>query len=253
MKKRNVISVIIILAAIVCMTCGLLFRMQWLIYLTLGLLVGGAIIASLVILIMGIVRASKDRRAENNGEDIDPHAQFIDNEENKRGVERMLGEVSYEGNQWLNAFKTQTVGTVVFGLIFIALLVLGPMAGTYYFELWWHQGGLGFCAGGAAVILFGLIVSTVYRNVTMRLAENDMDATEATGVAVASSMISRHQIGYGGDMYGSRKILRITYKVKLKIDGRTVIGYSRNRYYKRGEEVKVKYNPKHPHRCYIIN
>ncbi len=53
-------------------------------------------------------------------------------------------------------------------------------------------------------------------------------------------------------MFGSRKVLRTTYKVKLKVGNKTSIAYSKNRYYNPNEEVEIMYNPKRHGHCIIL-
>ena len=222
---------------------------SWLLYTVLGIVCGGAIAASVVIIIIGFYKAGKDRRRESEDESFDPHAQFVYDEENKRGLEREVGVASFETNQWLNAFETQTVCSVICGVIFLAALLFAPLVCAYLFEKWWKLGAVGILAGFGGIILIAAIMTGLYNKINLCLAKNDKNAVETVGTVVASSKFSMHRLGV--DMSAPRYV-GVTYRVKFKIGERTVIGYSRNRYYRRGEDIVVKFNPKRPWRCYII-
>ncbi|MDE7453338.1 MAG: hypothetical protein K2N22_02905 [Clostridia bacterium] len=177
--------------------------------------------------------------------------EYVDINENKRGIDRQISEAKFYGRQWLNGFKTATVTAVIGGLIFLACLILAPYYLTIYFDKHFHSGFYGFAIGFGGTILAGLIISVLYRNIRIRIARTDKNAVRTTGVVVASSYLASHRLGSGSGSHESRKVLGVIYKVKIKVGKRTSIGYSKNRYYESGEEIEILFNPKRFWRCYI--
>ena len=177
--------------------------------------------------------------------------EYVDINENKRGIDRQIAEAKYFGKQGRNAFKTWTVTAVIGGLIFVACLILAPYYLTIYFAKHFHAGFFGFGIGFGGTILCGAIIGAVYRNITIRLAKTDKNAIKTTGVVVASSFLASHRLGSGSGSHESRKVLSVVYKVKIKVRNKTCIGYS-NRYYEPNEEIQIKFNPKRFWRCYIL-
>ena len=67
-------------------------------------------------------------------------------------------------------------------------------------------------------------------------------------------MLSSRYISSGSrSTYESRKVLGTVYKVKIQIGDKKTIGYSKNYYYKEGEQISIKWNPKKPRHCIILN
>lgn len=178
--------------------------------------------------------------------------EYVDINQNKTGLDRQLSEAKFLGKQWLNIFKTQTFSTILGGLIFIAILFLLPYYLGKYFKIWFNLSSVGVIVGFASAILLGMIFSNIYRAVVIKIAKSDKKASKTIAKVVASSLLSAHIIQSGGDMFGSRKVLRTTYKVKLKVENQTSIAYSRNRYYNPNEEVEVLFNPKRHGHCIIL-
>ena len=199
-------------------------------------------------------REFNEENVDNKSSEKNLNEDYVEALENKRGLDRQLAESKFLGRQWLNIFKTQTVSTVIGGLIFLAALFLAP----YYLRIYFAKqfgsgyGFYGIIVGFAAVILVGVIFSTVYRNVLIKVAKSDKKAIQTTGVVVASSFLASHIVGTGDDFYGSKKVLATIYKVKIKVQNKTTIGYSKNYYFCAGEEVDVLFNPKKFWRCYIL-
>lgn len=91
-----------------------------------------------------------------------------------------------------------------------------------------------------------------YRSIAIHLVKKDKHAIKTTGKVVASSLLSSHIISSGNDFHGSRKVLGTTYKVKIKVQKKTTIAYSKNYYYAPNEEVTILFNPKRPWYCLIL-
>ncbi len=178
--------------------------------------------------------------------------EYIDINENKNGINRQFSEARFLGRQWLNIFKTQTPSTILGGIIFIASLFLMPYYTEKYFKIWFNLSTVGIFVGFVSAILIAMIFSNIYRTIVIRIAKSDKKANKTIAKVVASSLLSAHIIQSGGDMFGSRKVLRTTYKVKLKVGNKTSIAYSKNRYFNPNEEVEIMYNPKRHGHCIIL-
>lgn len=193
----------------------------------------------------------KDAQIENL-KDQKASDEFVDIEENKKGLKRQIAEAKFFGKHWLNIFKTQTLSTVIGGLIFIACLYLSPYYIGEYFEVKFRLGGLGVIVGFGVAILGGILVSVVYRKVAMHIARNDKKAVKEKGIVVASSYLASHIVGMGSGGQEARKVLGVVYKVKIKVNNKKSITYSYNRCYESGEKVTVLFNKKRPWHSYIV-
>lgn len=80
--------------------------------------------------------------------------EYVNINENKTGLDRQFSEAKFLGKQWLNIFKTQTVSTVIGGIVFIIALILVPKYLTdIFYDIRKDMGLLGFVIGVASVIL----------------------------------------------------------------------------------------------------
>ncbi len=193
-----------------------------------------------------------DLQTDNNEKNLND--EFIEINENKTGLDRDISEAKFMGKQWLNTFKTQTIGCTIGVIIFLASLVLVPYFLSKIFEKYLQEGFIGIIVGFGGVILFTLIFMVLYRKIAMFLVKKDKNATETTGEVIASSMLSSRYVSSGSrSTYESRKVLGTVYKVKIQIGDKKTIGYSKNYYYKEGEQISIKWNPKKPHHCTILN
>lgn len=179
------------------------------------------------------------------------HEEYVEMEEDERGLQRQLHEVEFYAKNQRNIGKTQTASTVVGGVLFIAGLIAIPCLSAVLCVRRGWNGFVGFVVGFMAAILLGAIVSKVYRMIALHRVQKDKNATETTGVVVASSLLSSHIFATGSRVSSHKKVLRATYKVKLRVGDRITIAYSKNRSYNEGEEVKIMFNPKKPRHCRI--
>lgn len=201
------------------------------------------------------MKKEPDNKEKSTNENLND--EYIDINENKTGFDRQFSEVRFYFKQWLNIFKTQTPSTVIGGIIFIpTLFFLLPYYLGKYFKVWFYYSSVGrnvgTIVGFASAILIGMIFSNIYRAIVIKIAKSDKKAVKTSAKVVASSFISGHIIQSGRSMSGSRKVLRVTYRVKLKVENKTSIAYSKNRYYNPNEEVEVLFNPKRHGHCIIL-
>ncbi len=165
-----------------------------------------------------------DLQTDNNEKNLND--EFIEINENKTGLDRDISEAKFFGKQWLNTFKTQTIGCTIGVIVFLASLILVPYFLSKIFEKYFQEGFIGIIVGFGGVILFTLIFMVLYRKIAMFLVKKDKNATETTGEVIASSMLSSRYVSSGSrSTYESRKVLGTVYKVKIQIgDKKTKIG-----------------------------
>ena len=101
---------------------------------------------------------------------------------------------------------------------------------------------IGLC-GFVALFVFAFFARFFAKRLSIKKAEQDPDAKETQAKVVAIATVQK--------AFGIIKNTT-TYKVWVDVNGVQSIGYAKNKTLKKGDSIKVMFNPDHPKNCKIL-
>ncbi|MDE6398022.1 MAG: hypothetical protein K2L51_01745 [Clostridiales bacterium] len=228
---------------------GIATHRTWLIFASTGALFGGAFVVSVVMLIGMFVRAKRHTVSPQTGE-------TLSEAESEAQMRARVNSTSYTENkealaQWQfshlkETFRHSSHKEKTLGCLFLCWL-LGLFVAIPIFAAFRIVPGVIACfCGFCGTILLAGIISAVHQK-CMR-SEKRFDPTRTYCGEVRSCTVS------SSTSTGSRstRIMSVTYRIVLSVDGAEKIAYSRE-FYETGEKVRVWLHKKNAKAAYIVD
>ncbi len=234
---------------------GMVLGKAVMIFVGFGVMSGGALLVSAVILIRIFVRAGNKPRAERSATTDDPfasdgeipsaadgkeeEAEQIDRINSTYGYDNKIAMAEHQFAHIKTAFRASDRKEKVFGCIF--LIVLLSLLAGFPIAMVFGQNIVGFCCLGAFafIIILSMVIVTVRQKISRSERGYDMSDPHR-GKVLSCSMSSESSTGSDH----RTRIMSTVYKVKIAADGEERTAYTRE-FFHEGEEVTVYFHCKY--------